>query len=106
MPDEIHKVGQAQSIPLLKQFETWLVKSGQRVLPKTKLRVAITYCLIQWEELNTYTKGGDLDIGNNRAERAIKPFVIGIIGYLAIPPMVLTSVPYFIVLSKPQTRTG
>lgn len=41
-PDERHKVRQAKSIPLLKQFETWLVKSEQQVLPKTKLGEAIT----------------------------------------------------------------
>jgi hypothetical protein len=76
-PDEIHKVRQAKSVPLLKQFETWLVKSEQQVLPKTKLGEAITYCLNQWEKLNTYTKDGNLHIDNNRAERAIKPFVIG-----------------------------
>ena len=77
LPDEIYKVRQAKSIPLLKQFETWLVKSEQQVLPKTKLGEAITYCLNQWEKLNTYTTDGNLRIDNNRAERAIKPFVIG-----------------------------
>ena len=62
---------------MLKQFETWLIKSEQQVLPKTKLGEAITYCLNQWEKLQRFTLDGRLNIDNNRAERAIKPFVIG-----------------------------
>jgi hypothetical protein len=64
-------------VPLLKQFETWLIKSEQQVLPKTKLGEAIQYCLNQWEKLQRYTLDGRLNIDNNRAERAIKPFVVG-----------------------------
>jgi len=76
-PDERYKVRQAKSRDLLKQFETWLIKSEQQVLPKTKLGEAITYCLNQWAKLNVYTEDGQLTIDNNRAERAVKPFVIG-----------------------------
>ena len=47
------------------------------MLPKTKLGEAIQYCLNQWEKLARYTLDGLLNIDNNRAERAIKPFVIG-----------------------------
>ena len=38
---------------------------------------AIAYNLNQWEKLNRYVENGHLNIDNNRAERAIKPFVIG-----------------------------
>lgn len=74
---ERYQIRQEKSVPLLKQFETWLIKSEQQVLPKTKLGEAITYCLNQWEKLQRYTLDGRLNIDNNRAERAIKPFVIG-----------------------------
>jgi hypothetical protein len=63
--------------PLLGQFTQWLIKSEQTVLPKSKLGEAITYCLNQWEKLTVYPNDGRLNIDNNRAERAIKPFVIG-----------------------------
>lgn len=76
-PDERQKIRQEKSIPLLKQFEAWLIKSESQVLAKSKLGEAITYCLNQWSKLNTYTQHGHLNIDNNRAERAIKPFVIG-----------------------------
>lgn len=45
--------------------------------PKTKLGEAIGYSLNQWHKLIRYTEDGCLAIDNNRAERAIKPFVIG-----------------------------
>lgn len=76
-PEERQKIRQEKSIPLLKQFEAWLIKSEPQVLAKSKLGEAITYCINQWDKLNTYTQNGILNIDNNRAERAIKPFVIG-----------------------------
>ena len=53
------------------------MKSAHQVLPKTKLGEAIQYCLNQWQKLERYKLDGLLNIDNNRAERAIKPFVIG-----------------------------
>ena len=75
--DEHHRIRQEKALLQLTQFETWLIKSQQHVLPKTKLGEAIQYCLNQWDKLQRYTLDGQLNIDNNRAERAIKPFVIG-----------------------------
>lgn len=72
-----HRIRQEKSLPLLKQFKAWLTKSKEQVLPKTKLGEAITYSVNQWQKLQGYTLDGRLNIDNNRAERAIKPFVIG-----------------------------
>uniref|UniRef100_UPI0010568141 IS66 family transposase n=1 Tax=Marinomonas flavescens TaxID=2529379 RepID=UPI0010568141 len=49
----------------------------QQVLPTSLLGKAIQYNLNQWDKLTTYLQDGDINIDNNRAERAIKPFVIG-----------------------------
>lgn len=62
---------------MLKPFKGWLIKSEQQVLPETKSGEAILYTLNQWNKLITYTDDGHLNINNNRAERCIKPFVIG-----------------------------
>ncbi|MCG9966886.1 transposase, partial [Pelotomaculum terephthalicicum JT] len=35
------------------------------------------YCLNQWDNLKNFLLDGRLEIDNNRAERSIKPFVIG-----------------------------
>lgn len=50
--DERYQKRQEISQLLLKQFEQWLIKSEQQVLPKTKLGEAIQYCLNQWKNLN------------------------------------------------------
>ena len=68
---------QEESLPLFAQFKTWLIKSEQHVIAKNDLSDAIQYCLNQWEKLVRYTLDGRLSVDNNRAERAIKPFVVG-----------------------------
>jgi transposase len=75
--DERQAIRQEKALPLLEQLKQWLIKSEQSVLPKTKLGEAITYCLNQWGKVTVYPNDGTLNIDNNRAERAIKPFVIG-----------------------------
>lgn len=70
-------IRQEKSLPLLKDLKQWLDKSIQQVLPKSAIGKAIQYSLNQWDKLSGYIKSGDINIDNNRAERAIKPFVIG-----------------------------
>jgi len=65
------------SKPLLDEFYVWLKRQRQQALPKSAFGQAITYCLNQWDELNHFLLDGRLEIDNNRAERSIKPFVIG-----------------------------
>jgi transposase len=66
-----------RSRPLLDRFLSWLNQKSRQVLPKSSLGTAIQYCLNQWPKLTVYLEDGRLDLSNNRAERAIKPFVIG-----------------------------
>jgi len=61
--------------PLLDKFSQWLIQAN--VPPKSALGKAIGYCQNQWHKLNHYVEDGNLNIDNNRAERAVKPFVIG-----------------------------
>jgi hypothetical protein len=49
----------------------------QKVLESSPLGKAIKYTLGQWPKLTRYIDDGHLSIDNNRAERAIKPLVIG-----------------------------
>lgn len=65
------------SKPVLDSFLSWLKIQEQKVLPKSKLGEAITYCLNQWDKLVAFLKDGRLEIDNNRSERSIKPVVIG-----------------------------
>jgi len=75
--DEKQAIRQKQSKVLLDQFKTWLDTSALHVPPKSAIGKAIAYSLRQWPKLNRYIENGNLSIDNNRAERAIKPFVIG-----------------------------
>ena len=65
------------SKPLLDEFYTWLKRQSQLTIPKSAFGQAITYCLNQWDSLTHFLLDGRLEIDNNRAERSIKPFVIG-----------------------------
>nr|ULG19931.1 transposase [Yersinia frederiksenii] len=68
---------QKEAKPLLDEFKAWLDKSASQVPPGTLLGKALTYSLNQWSKLVRYVEHGQLSIDNNRAERAIKPFVLG-----------------------------
>ncbi|MCU7996810.1 IS66 family transposase [Shewanella glacialipiscicola] len=58
-------------------FKQWLDKSVLQVSKESPLGKAIHYSLNQWSALSRYTEDSRLNIDNNRAERAVKPFVIG-----------------------------
>lgn len=73
--EEKHTARQKQAKPILNKLHQWMTNG--HVLPKSKLGEAMTYLNNQWHKLNVYLDDGDLSIDNNRAERAIKPFVIG-----------------------------
>ena len=75
--EQKQRIRQEQSKRLLEQFKIWLDKSALHVPPKSAIGKAIAYNLRQWPKLTRYIENGYLSIDNNRAERAIKPFVIG-----------------------------
>jgi transposase len=76
-PKERYNERLRQSKPILEKFKVWIKYYKPRVPPKLLLGKAINYCHNQWEKLERFLLDGRLEIDNNRAERAIKPFVIG-----------------------------
>ena len=76
-PEERFEGRLARSKPVLDEFHAWLRKAAIDVVPKTPTGKAIAYCLNQWCKLTAFLADGRLEISNNRAERSIKPFVIG-----------------------------
>jgi transposase len=76
-PEERFAGRLARSQPVLAEFHAWLAEKAITVLPKSTTGQAIGYCLNQWTKLTAFLADGRLEISNNRAERAIKPFVIG-----------------------------
>lgn len=76
-PEERYKQRLEQSQPVLEAFSAWLREQTPKVIPKSSLGQAIKYCRNQWDRLVVFLEDGRLEIDNNRAERSIKPFVIG-----------------------------
>jgi transposase len=65
------------SRPILMRIRQWLDRTATRVLPKSLLGEAIADALGQWPILITFLENGHLEIDNNAAENAIRPFVLG-----------------------------
>lgn len=68
---------QQRSQPILDQLKAWLDKTLPQVSKQNALGKAVNYLASNWNKLVRYTEAGYLPIDNNRAERAIRPFVIG-----------------------------
>lgn len=66
---------QEKSKPLMEEFFHWL--RAQRASTKSAFGNAANYVHGQQKYLARYLLDGRLEISNNRAERSIKPFVIG-----------------------------
>lgn len=58
-------------------WRLWKAKNKKRILFLADRNKAIKYTLGQWPKLIRYLDDGHISIDDNRAERAIKPLVIG-----------------------------
>ncbi|MCH8500532.1 MAG: IS66 family transposase [Aliidiomarina sp.] len=75
--DERLQARQTESTKVMNSFKEWLDAQLTQVPPISVLGKAVQYTLNQWSKLQVYLTDGRINIDNNRAERAIKPFVIG-----------------------------
>ncbi len=75
--EEIYRVRQELSLPILEELKQWLEKRHTSVMKGSKTRTAMEYTLNQWEHLIGYCNHGQLKISNARAENAIRPFAVG-----------------------------
>ena len=73
--DKRHEKRNEVSKPVLDEFFRWAATLN--ALPKSLLGQAAGYAASQRVYLERFLLDGRLEISNNRAERAIKPFVIG-----------------------------
>jgi transposase len=76
-PEEIKQARQELAKPIIDKLRIWLNKSINQVPPKSLTGKALTYLNNQWDYLTAYLDNGYAAIDNNKAERAIRPFVIG-----------------------------
>ncbi|MCF6323980.1 MAG: IS66 family transposase, partial [Gammaproteobacteria bacterium] len=76
-PDERYAHRQQQAQPLIDKLRVWLDKALPQVPPTSATGKALHYLNNEWTKLTAYLKDGRLEIDNNGAENAIRPFVMG-----------------------------
>ena len=76
-PEERYAKRLEQEKPVLDALLSWANEMQARTAPKSALGKALYYLLEQWPYLIRYLEDGRLELSNNRAERSIKPFVMG-----------------------------
>ena len=69
------RLGQAN--PVLDALLSWANEVQARTASKSALGKAVHYLREQWPHLTRYLEDSRLELSNNRAERSIKPFVMG-----------------------------
>lgn len=74
-PEDRLRERERLSKPLMDEFYSWL--ASLREPPKSLMGKAIYYAESQRKYLERYLLDGRLEISNNRAERTIRPFVMG-----------------------------
>lgn len=75
IPEERCRQRLEKSKPVADAFFEWAENLG--ALPKMPLGEAVSYSLSQRKYLENVFLDGRLEISNNRAERSVKPFVVG-----------------------------
>nr|WP_273047477.1 transposase [Pseudoalteromonas sp.] len=68
---------QRKAKSIVDELYQWLLKHKDKIPSNMALGKAIIYGVNQFDKFRRYLDDGRLSIDNNRAERAIKPFVIG-----------------------------
>jgi len=68
---------QQQARPVLDDLRSWLDDTLPLVPPTSATGKALNYLHREWEKLIRYLDDGRLEIDNNGAENAIRPFVVG-----------------------------
>ena len=76
-PEDRHVRRQQQASPVLDELRAWLDESLPQVPPTSATGKALNYLHNEWSKLVRYLDDGRLEIDNNGAENAIRPFVVG-----------------------------
>jgi len=76
-PEKRYEHRQRHAKPVLDEMRTWLNQTLPQVPPTSATGKALHYLHNEWHKLIRYLDDGRLEIDNNAAENAIRPFVIG-----------------------------
>ncbi|MGB5729919.1 MAG: IS66 family transposase [Thiogranum sp.] len=76
-PEVRHDHRQRHARPILDELRRWLDEALPQVPPTSATGKALNYLHNEWDKLIRYLDDGRLEIDNNGAENAIRPFVLG-----------------------------
>jgi transposase len=76
-PEERYAHRQQQARPVLDDLRSWLDVTLPLVPPTSTTGKALNYLHREWDKLIRYLDDGRIEIDNNGAENAIRPFVVG-----------------------------
>ena len=76
-PEQRHAHRLCHAKPVLEEMRGWLDRSLPQVPPTSATGKALHYLHNEWPKLIRYLEDGRLEIDNNAAENAIRPFVLG-----------------------------
>jgi transposase len=62
---------------VIDKLKIFLLDMNEKVLPKSKLKNAISYILVQWDALTLFLDYPELKLDNNAIERQIRPIAVG-----------------------------
>jgi len=75
--EERYAKRQQLAVPIIEEIRTWLKDTLPQIPPSSATGKALSYLHNEWQHLTAYLKDGRLEIDNNGAENAIRPFVLG-----------------------------
>ena len=76
-PQARHTHRQRHARPVIDALRTWLDDALPQAPPTSATGKALNYLHNEWDKLVRYLEDGRLEIDNNGAENAIRPFVVG-----------------------------
>ncbi len=76
-PPERYAHRQKHALPVTIEMRTWLEDTLPQIPPSSVTGQALNYLHNEWDKLIRYLDDGRLEIDNNLAENAIRPFVVG-----------------------------
>jgi transposase len=76
-PQERYARRQKHARPVFDELRTWLEVTLPQIPPSSATGQALNYLHNEWDRLIRYLDDGRLEIDNNLAENAIRPFVVG-----------------------------
>ena len=80
--DQVKKLREEKSYPIILDFEKWLVDNMAKVLPKSLIGKAILYAYNIYPRLARYVLDGRYRIDNNGAENGVRPLALGRKNYM------------------------